>query len=232
MTATDVRYNQDMRRASRHTQTPAGDLRSAARSGHLVSVTSRPKGVDPVEGRVVLVGLRWAVVHRLHRDVVLDGYVAVPTLQVSQVVDLDGRDWRARELTHTSRSDDAPHVDPTTTTTLLRSAAAEFGVLEVAARRSRVLVSSTGEIERIVGRQLVFTPLRAGANVEARPLVLIPIPEIVRVEFGSSSTDALARARGHRSPAARPGVTERAVTELRGRGPDDDRRPQRPPAVA
>ena len=230
MRVTGVRYNQIMRRGARPTATPAGDLRAASRSGRLVSVASRLRKVDPVEGLVVLVGLRWAVVHRLTRDVVLDGYVAVPTLQVAQVVDLAHRDWRAADAHRMAAAcPDPPHVDPTTTTTLLRSASSQFGVLAVTRWRQRALTTTTGEIERMVGRQLVFTPLLSGATVGAGPLELVPIPEISQIEFGGHHASALARARGHRPP------TELAVAERRGIDSETDdggRRPQRPTAVA
>jgi hypothetical protein len=227
----EVRYNHIMRRRARPTTTPAGDLRAASRSGALVSVASRLRGVDPVEGLIVLVGLRWAVVHRLRRDMVLDGYVAVPTLQVAAVVDLTHRDWRAGAVKRMAPERPVPpHVDPTTTTTLLRSASSEFGVLAVTSRRPRTVTPTTGEIERMVGRQLVFTPLRAGSTVEACPLQLISIPEISCIEFGSLFASALANARGHRAP------TELAVGELRGLDAGDPgdvgRRPHRPTAVA
>jgi hypothetical protein len=225
----EVRYNKIMRRGSRPTTTPAGDLRAASRSRHLVSVESRLRGVEPVEGLIVMVGLRWAVVHRLHREMVLDGYVAVPTLQVAQVVDLAHRDWRAVDAERMAAEHPAPpHVDPTTTTTLLRSASSEFGVLAVTTWRSRA-VTTTGEIDRMVGRQLVFTPLRARATVNAGSLELVSVPEIVRIDFGGSYTSALARARGHRSPA------ELVLAEARGLDPAGDsgeRRPRRPTAVA
>jgi hypothetical protein len=49
-------------------------------------------------GVVVSVGLRWAVGRRLHPDVVLDGYTAIPIAQVSHVVVASREDWRAREI--------------------------------------------------------------------------------------------------------------------------------------
>ncbi|HVN51602.1 MAG TPA: hypothetical protein VMT43_09225 [Acidimicrobiales bacterium] len=215
----------------RHTATPAGDLRAAARSGHLVSVACTPKGPAPVEGLVVLVGLRWAVVHRLHPDLVFDGYVAVPTLQVSRVVDLVSRDWRAVEVAGLVReggSAGVPHVDPTTTTTLLRSVAAGYGVLSVVAGRRGGARAITGEVERMVGRQLVFAPLRTGATVESCPLELVAIPEVGQIVFGTRVTTALARARGHRRPSDLT-VSELREVESSTRRPD---RPDRPTAVA
>ena len=216
----------------RPTATPAGDLRAAARSGHLVSVACTPKELAPVEGLVVLVGLRWAVVHRLHPDLMFDGYVAVPTLQVSRLVDLTFRDWRAAEvarLAEEGRAGDAPHVDPTTTTTLLRSVAAEFGVLSVVARHRTATTVLTGEIERMVVRQLVFMALRAGVTVEPGSLEIVAAPDVARVAFGSRITTALARARGHRRPTdlALPGLRDIAATPE----PHSDN-PDRPTAVA
>jgi hypothetical protein len=213
----------------RHTATPAGDLRAAARSGHLVSVACTPKGLAPVEGLVVLVGLRWAVVRRLHPDLVLDGYVAVPTLQVSRVVDLTFRDWRAAEVERLVDEDvapSAPHVDPTTTTTLLRSASAEFGVLDVATG-GRIATARTGEIERMVGRQVVFTPLRGGATVEPCALELLALHDIARVGFDTRVTSAFARARGHRRPTALAGPALAPAPSF-----PPSRTPSRRPAVA
>jgi len=158
---------------------------------------------------------------------VLDGYVAVPTLQVSRVVDLTFRDWRAVEVARLVDEEGdapAPHVDPTTTTTLLRSAAAEFGVLTVASSR-RGAATRTGEVERMVGRQVVFTPLRGGAAVEACPLELFALPDVARVAFGTRVANAFARARGHRRPTE---LTVAGLAPVSGPSP----RPCRSPAVA
>jgi hypothetical protein len=166
-------------------------------------------------------------VRRLHPDLVLDGYVAVPTLQVSRVVDLTYDDWRAAEVTRLVDEDAAtavPHVDPTTTTTLLRSASSEFGVLTLETSR-RGVPARTGEVERMVGRQVVFTPLRGGAAVEPCPLELLSLHEIARIGFGARVTSAFARARGHRRP------TELPVAEL-APAPSPSSRPSRSPAVA
>jgi hypothetical protein len=195
-------------RLGRHSGSPATDLRAAQRSGQLVSVQRRSRGATPVDGIIVAVGLRWAVVRRFRPDGVPDDFAALPIAHASSVARWSPAAWGLQELTWVHRvcGEPRPPVDPTTATTFLRSVSVRFGVVTLFRARWGVITTHTGELERVLPRQvkLSATPLnRLGA-----PRALeIPIHEIALVEFGGQGASGAAGGSAARMDRPVGGIT-------------------------
>ncbi len=190
------------------------DLEACRRQGRLVRVERSDRVPDaPVEGVVVALGIRWAVLARLHPDVLLDGHVAVRVRDVVRVRVVPADDWREPQLDLRPPLP-VPPVDPTTTGTLLSSLRPAFRVVAIATESRKKERSWVGVAEDHHDKQLRLAVIDPRTLAEDRDRVL-PFGQITRIEFGTRRLEAMASALvRRRSDPDAPGVTRQPRSRL------------------
>ena len=166
-------------------------LRASTASASLVTLRVRPKRLEPVEGRVVAVGIKWVIVAPLTRDLRFAGFVATRISDVRGLITSPPGDWRTRwlELADERPGDPGP-VDPKVASSLLSSASECFGVLEIQPDRNRSQPSLVGLVEDLDHQHVRFRSVDP-TTARPGPAVTVAFKSISRVGFGGPRTEAL-----------------------------------------
>ena len=187
-------------------------LRALTASADLVTLGVRPKRLEPVEGRVMAVGIKWVIIAPLTRDLRFTGFVATRIRDVRNLSTGPRGDWRTRWL---DRVDERPGelgpIDPKVASSLLSSAGERFGVVEVQPDRNRSQPSMIGLVEDLDHQQVRLRSVDA-STAQPGPVVTIAFKSISRVAFGGPRTEAIRWALGRRATTgeAWPGPWRRA----------------------
>ncbi len=173
-------------------------LRDASRDGRLVQLATRPKRLEPINGSVAAVGIKWAVLARLTPDLHYDGFVATRLADIRRCDPASGswlREWLAAVGDHPELPGS---VDPTCTSSLLSTVSKGFGIIEVRPDRGRAAPSVIGRMVDLDRGRLRLEPLD-DRSARPAPIVTIEFTSISLLAFGGRRAGALrwASDRGH-----------------------------------
>jgi hypothetical protein len=171
-------------------------LREAVDSADVVTIERRADSLPPIRGVVVDVGPLWLLVHLLDWDTILNGYDAIPIVDVLEVASVDGGgpdSFPTRALRYFSQTPTRPEgIELNSIPKILTSAVATYGLVTIYTERldpdSCFIGTPIGAITDTVTLREMTTDAEWATDGEPAPLTLA---DITRIGFGGRYEEAL-----------------------------------------
>ncbi|HUD15641.1 MAG TPA: hypothetical protein VMQ59_00210 [Acidimicrobiales bacterium] len=174
-----------------------GCLSVAAKTNALVRIDRSIKKADRLEGYLVGLGRRWALLQLVSHDWLLNGYGAIRVGDVKRVRRWDDRsDFPARALAHFDQTAlPIPGIELDSVRSLIESAAQRSSLVTVFVEDARPDVCFVGRALSVSDRRLRLSEIDPGAVWKHEPTKL-DLRDVTRVEFGGRYEEALAALAG------------------------------------
>ena len=168
-------------------------LSVAVKDNALVRIDRRIKKADRLEGYLVGLGERWALLHVVSHDWLLNGYTAFRIGDVKRVRRWDERsDFPARALAHFGQEPrPACAIQLDSTRSLIESTAQRSPLVTIFTEYRRPDVCYIGKPVAVARRRLRMVQIDPGARWRSKPTKW-DLRDVSRVEFGGRYEEALA----------------------------------------
>jgi hypothetical protein len=168
-------------------------LSVAAKANALVRIDRRIKKADRLEGYLVGLGKRWALLHLVSHDWLVNGYTAIRIGDVKRVREWDERwDFPARALAHFGQTaQPVAGIKLGSTRSLIESTAQRSPLVTIFTEYRRPDVCYIGKPVAVSRRRLRMVQIDPGAVWRRKPTKW-DLDEVSRVEFGGRYEESLA----------------------------------------